>query len=333
MSFNIPAITKMLNELAPPHPIGKLQDIRTQLKKLKRRPGDKIFSTHTTFDDWAFHHGGRTELQFNIGADGDNNDDLRHGVAFSFELSQTLKSIDVLVPKVKFFNDFMELNAGEFSDMRMWHYDNLRSVDRPPGPIPSGLVTEGVFVFLGNRQPAKRIDYERILDDFDRLLPLYRYVESSGATVPVPLPKTGFNFKAGRSKKVTAAKATLREKELDLDLRHNLLQDALYQRLASKYSKEYVRTEQPSGVGTLIDIVVKMKDEYLFYEIKTALTPRACLREGIGQLLEYGFWPGAQEPSRFIVVGESPIDDDGQEYLRRLRKRFFLPIEYEGIEV
>ncbi len=334
MSLDIRSIANNLHELARLHPIGKLQDIRTQLKKLNRRPGDKIFSVQTTFDDWAFHHGGRTELQFNIGyADGDNSDDLRHGVAFSFELSQTLKSIDVLVPKVKFFNDFMALNAGEFSDIRMWHYDDGRSVERPPGPIPSALVTEGVFVFLGNRQPAKKIDYERILDEFDRLLPLYRYVESRGATAPVPLPKTGFNFKAGCSKKVTKAKATLPEKELDLDLRHNLLQEALYQRLASKYGKDRVRTEQPSGVGTQIDIVVKMKDEYWFYEIKTALTPRACLREAIGQLLEYGFWPGAQEPTRFVVVGERPIDEDGQEYLRRLRKRFSLPIGYETIVI
>jgi hypothetical protein len=330
MSLDIHGIAGKLNRLAPPHPIGRLQDIRTQLKKLKRRPGDKIFSTQTTFDDWAFHHGGRTELQYNIGyVDGDISDELRHGVAFSFELSHTLKSIDVLVPKVKFFNDFMELNAGEFSDMRMWHYDDGRSIDRPPGPIPSALVKEGVFVFLGNRQPPKKIDYEMILDDFDRLLPLYRYVESNGATAPVPLPKTGFRFEAGASKKVKIAKATLPEKELDLDLRHNLLQDVLYQRLALKHGKDNVRTEQPSGVGTLIDIAVKMKDEYWFYEIKTALTPRACLREAIGQLLEYSFWPGAQEPSRFIVVGESPIDKDGQEYLSRLRKRFSLPIEYE----
>ena len=35
--------------------------------------------------------------------------------------ANTLKSIDVLVPKVKCFNDFVELNADEFSDMRMWH--------------------------------------------------------------------------------------------------------------------------------------------------------------------------------------------------------------------
>src|SRR5260221_4813031 len=177
MSLDIPTIADKLNALAPAHPIGKLQDIRTQLKKLNRRPGDKIFSIQTTFDDWAFHHGGRTELQFNIGyADRDNNDDLRHGVAFSFELSQTLKSIDILVPKVKFFNDFMKLNAGELSDMRMWYYEDQRVVDQPAGPISSALVMEGVFVFLGNRQTAEKIDYEKILDDFDRLLPLYRYV-------------------------------------------------------------------------------------------------------------------------------------------------------------
>lgn len=305
-----------------------------QLKKLSHRPGDKIFSVQTTFENWAFHHGGRKELQFNIGyADRDINDDLRHGVAFSFELSQTLKSIDVLVPKVKCFNDFMELNAGEFSDMRMWYYNDQRSVDQPPGPISSALVTKGVFVFLGNRQPAKKIDYEKILDDFDRLLVLYQYVESNGATAPVPLPKVGFDFKPGLSKKAKATKATLAEKELDLDLRHNLLQETLYRRLASQYGKDNVRTEQPSGVGTKIDIVLKAKDKYWFYEIKTALTPRACLRKAIGQLLEYAFWPGSQEPARFIVVGENPIDKDGQEYLRRLKKRFSLSIEYETIVI
>ena len=333
MALNIPAIANKLNDLASAHPIGKLQDIRAQLKKLNRRPGYKIFSVQTTFDNYAFHHGGRTELQFNIGADGDHEDDLRHGVAFSFELSQTLPSIDVLVPKVKLFNDFMELNASDFGDMRMWHYNPERSSDYPAGVISSALVKKGVFVFLGNRQSGNRIDYEKILTDFDRLLSLYRYVESAGTTAPVPLPKDDFDFKPGYSKKMTTAKATLAEKELDLDLRHNRLQEALYHRLTSKYGKNNVRAELPSGVGTKIDVVVKIKGEYWFYEIKTALTPRACLREAIGQLLEYGYWPGATAPTRFVVVGESPIDEYGQEYIRRLRNRFSLPIEYEAIVI
>ena len=333
MAFNISDIANKLNELASTHPIGKLQDIRTQLKKLSRRPGDKIFSVQTTFEDWAFHHGGRKELQFNIGADGDHGDDLRHGVAFSFELSQTLPSIDVLIPKVKYFNDFIEFNADIFSDMRMWHYNPERSSDYPVSRISSALVKNGVFVFLGKCQPANKIDYEKILNDFNSLLALYQYVESAGTTAPLPLLKSDFAFKPGYSKKVTTAKVTFTEKELDFDLRHNVLQDSLYQRLASKYGKDNVRTEQPSAVGTQIDVVVKMKSEYWFYEIKTALTPRACLREAIGQLLEYGYWPGAQEPTRFIVAGESPLDEDGQEYILRLRKRFSLPIEYETIVI
>jgi 5-methylcytosine-specific restriction enzyme A len=47
-SVTLDAIASKLNELAPRHPIGKLQVIRTQLKRLKQRPGDKIFQY---FDD------------------------------------------------------------------------------------------------------------------------------------------------------------------------------------------------------------------------------------------------------------------------------------------
>ncbi len=334
MALDIPAIANRLNEMASGHLIGGLQDIRTHLKHFDRRPGKKIFSNQTIFERWAFHHGGRTELQFNIGyADGDNNDDLRHGVAFSFETGQTLPTIDVLVPKVKFFNDYMGTNADDFRDMRMWHYADGRSVDRPPGPIPPGLVTKGVFVFLGKRQPSNRIDYSEILKDFDRLLALYQYVESGGVTAPTPDLEIGFDFKPGCPKTLGRTKASLAKRELDIDLRHNRMRDALYHRLVAEHGKDNVGAERPSGVGTRIDMVVRVKQAYWFYEIKTALTARGCLREAIGQLLEYGLWPGAQQPVRFIVVGEETLDEDAKEYLNRLRTLYSLPIEYESVAV
>lgn len=333
-TLKIKTIANKLNKLASSHPIGELQVIRTKLKELTRRSGSKIFSKATKFKDWAFHHGGRTELQFNIGyADGET-DDLRHGVAFSFELSQTLKSIDILIPKVKCFNDFILTNAEDFGDMRMWHYAaGERSPDSMPGPISPTLVSEGVFVFLGNRQPSKKINYEKILDDFDRLLPLFEYVESKGAKPITVSSESEFVFKSGCSTKVSSAKATLAKKELDLDLRHNELQQGLYEKLVKKYGRDNVGTERPSGVGTKVDVVVRKGKEFWFYEIKTALTARACLREALGQLLEYSFWPGAQEPTRLIIVGESALDTDGKEYLSRLKKRFSLPIEYEQIAI
>lgn len=139
MALNIPAIAEKLNRLAPAHRIGNLQTIRTKLKGLARQPGTKIFAGKTITEEWACHYGGRTELQFNIGYVNDVEPyQLRFGVAFSFELSQTLPSIDVLVPKVKFFNDFILLNADDFSDMRIWHYNPDRSADYMPGPISSG---------------------------------------------------------------------------------------------------------------------------------------------------------------------------------------------------
>jgi hypothetical protein len=61
-SVKLDAIASKLDELALSHPIGKLQAIRTHLKKLKHQPGNKIFSPQTTFSNYAFHHGGRTEL-------------------------------------------------------------------------------------------------------------------------------------------------------------------------------------------------------------------------------------------------------------------------------
>lgn len=133
--------------------------------------------------------------------------------------------------------------------------------------------------------------------------------------------------------KTTSAVVLRVQRELDINLRHNVLQKALYDKLVGTYGADNIRTELASGVGTLIDMVVRHVGEFWFYEIKTAHSPRACLRQAIGQLLEYTFWPGAQEATRLIVVGESPLDDEGLEYLRTLRERFSLPIEYEQIAV
>ena len=95
-----------------------------------------------------------------------------------------------------------------------------------------------------------------------------------------------------------------------------------------------MRAEQPSGLGTLIDVALRMANgQYWYYEIKTASSPRGCLREALGQILEYSFWPGAQEASRLIVCGESALDGNGEAYLRVLQTRFRLPIAYEQITV
>jgi hypothetical protein len=330
-------IAAELNERSRTYSIGKIQEIRADLKKLRRRPGHEIFTPQTITDDYAFHLGGRHELQFNIGFEDDSGThEFRHGVAFSFEPSQALPTpVDELSPKVKLFNDFMELYADSFADMRMWHFEKDRSADYMPGPIPWERVKRGVFVFLGKHRPAlDQIDYEDILSDFDRLLPMYRYVEGGGALQPIStLAITPFVFVPGCSAKASAAAGNVAQRQIDICLRHNEMQEALYNHLISQYGEGNVGTENVSGVGTRVDVVVRQENEYWFYEIKTAQSPRACIREALGQLLEYSFWPGAQVASRLIVVGEAALDSDGSAYLECLKTRFGLPIDYKQISI
>lgn len=330
-NIDIHSIAAEVNKRSEGHPIGELQKIRKDIKGVF--PGKDIFRAKTIGNGWAYYYGGRTELQFNIGIEGK---ELRHGIAFSLKRSRTLPNIEVLIPKIKLFNEFIRLYPDKYSDMRLWHYykEENRSADTPPSPIPPELFREDAFIFLGKRQPLSDLDYDLILNDFDRLLPLYKYVESSERLQPISTVESApFEFRSGCTEKQLSTETTLAQRELDIRLRHNELQKALYLRLAEKYGASNVGTELQSGVGTSVDLVVRREGEYWFYEIKTALSPRACLRQALGQLLEYAFWPGAQEATRLVVVGEFPLDDEGAKYLNTLRERFSLPLYYEQISL
>lgn len=161
---------------------------------------------------------------------------------------------------------------------------------------------------------------------------MYKYTQSDGNLQPISeIDVAPFKFVAGFTAKVSSTVASLAARELDINLRHNVLQKALCDRLVRQYGADNVGVELPSGAGTSVDVVVRQEREFLFYEIKTAHSPRACLRQALGQLLEYSFWPGSQEAVRLIVVGETPLDTEGTKYLRKLRKRFSLPVEYEQV--
>ncbi len=293
----IRAFANELNKKSERYQIGGLQNLRKEIKGFVRRPGSSIFSDQTIFDGYAFHYGGRSELQFNIGFDGSEGAALRHGIAFSFETGPSLHDIDVLRPKVRLFNEFLDLYPNKYSRMKMWHWDaNGRSTDYAPSAIPGDRIKNGVFIFLGLLDPLAKVDTDQILRDFDDLLPLYKYVESNGAAEPVPdVEMSAFEFKHGCTVKKLKATAHKKGDPVDVALRHNSLQLKLYELLVAEFGHKNVGTELPTGNGTRIDVVVKHAKGFWFYEIKTYYSPRACIRDALGQLLEYSHWPNGIE--------------------------------------
>lgn len=324
------SIVEDLNKLANSHSIGRLQNIRQELKGLKHKPTSHIFTPATTNEEWAFHLGGRTELQFNVGIEKISDEAmLRSGVAFSLEPSQSLPNIEVLFPKIRLFNEFLEMHQESLSIFRMWYFKGEQRHDLNLGPIPSEIATQGAFIVLGNLRPLASYDADLVLRDFDQLLPLYQFVESEGRVDGrVSLERNTFKFRAGCTKKASSTTASPAQRAIDIDLRHNMLQERLHAALSRQHGEKNVGTEIESGPGTSVDVVVQKAAEYWYYEIKTASSVRACLRQALGQLLEYAYWPGHKIPTRLFIAGEPALDEDGKAYLEILKTRFCLPLDY-----
>jgi hypothetical protein len=218
----------------------------------------------------------------------------------------------------------------------MWHYQ--RRGEPPssvytPRRIPDSLIIEGAEVWLGKRKPFGTINFEAILKDFDRLLILYRFVENEGGserqTVSVSVP---FETRRGFLPKALSAIKRQIQKQQHVILRQNKLQNELCRQLKLKYGGKYVISEFPTAFGR-VDVAVDHGKVCWFYEIKTADSARECLRESLGQLFEYAFWRGAPKVTRLIVVGEHAIDKECRVYLKLLKERFSLPVEYKRIIV
>ena len=323
-----------LNRHSVDFEIGRLQQIRVCLRGLKRAPCQGIFSGQTIHDDYAFHAGGRKELQFNIGLEQRGGVEMiRYGVAFSLQLSQTLPSLDPLRSKIVRFNDYVNSHLEDFPGFLMWHYQDKRefpSEDRPVGSITDALFKSDTFITLGKRVVGDAVNVREILAAFDSLIRLYVYVETGKQDLP--FSKTS-DFTPGCPNFVESTTANQTARTVDVALRHKTLQLALYKHLCQEAGRNSVQIERPLPIGVCVDAAVCGNGKESFYEVKVASTVRSCLRAALGQLIEYSYWPSANRASEIVVVGEAELDSDSKAYLRFLRERFGLPLWYRRIDI
>jgi hypothetical protein len=325
---------------AQPYQISNLQRIRAEAAG-RRLSSSRIFGPGLKGKDWTFHHGGRSELQFNVGFDLLENGSpaLRAGVGFSFKASRSFPNIDALLPKVTRFNAWLHEHADELSDMKMWSWrGNVRGLNGPPAPISEAMFREGTFAFLGEAHPLSRFDPLAALRAFDRLLPLYQAVEfagPSGAPAPwlgIPGQPQDDTLQVDKGREIAGGRwitASIKERSLNIFLRHAEIQRRLKDVLIQEGCKK-VLCEVPIG-SRFVDLVAWRGDAIWMFEIKTGLTVRSCLREALGQLLEYALWPGATRPKRLVVVGTPTMDKKASQYITELNRAFPVPVSYRQV--
>ena len=111
---------------------------------------------------------------------------------------------------------------------------------------------------------------------------------------------------------------------------HRKMQVMLLGELEREYGAGRVILEED-----FVDATVRTDREKILYEIKTDLEPRTVIRNALGQILEYAYYPLRQQdlPLRLVIVGRSPLTKHDQDYLSRLQTEFTLPLEYRTLKI
>lgn len=113
--------------------------------------------------------------------------------------------------------------------------------------------------------------------------------------------------------------------------KHCKIIDALENFLQPDYSikKKNISIERTRFNGNIADLVTLKSDKSaIIYEIKTSLNLRKNIREALGQLLDYASHGGNFEVSKLVIVSPCKLDDEGQLFLKSLRKAIRYPIDY-----
>lgn len=333
--YTIKQIAEKINNLSVNYEIGRLQEIRKSIKNLSRKASSTIFNNETISEDgWAFHYGGRKELQFNIGYE---DEGVRYGIALSLETSRTLPSIEILYPKLLRLNSLIANEPELFADYKMWFWQGgKRSEITNVFEIDESLTKNGTFIFVGKIMSINEIDFNEILETFDNLLKIYIDVENESNTgiaeIDSETAQDNFIFRSGKANLPQKTNYNRIQQQINVDARHSFLQEKLYKKLVFAFGEKNVGLENPIN-GKKIDLVLKTKDFFTFYEIKTANSAKQCIREAFGQILEYTYFEGKKYADKIVIAGEYPIDKKTKNYLKFLNSEFDLPISYHQIDI
>lgn len=119
----------------------------------------------------------------------------------------------------------------------------------------------------------------------------------------------------------------IEEMVIEYPIIHHKISRALEKTLKDTYDKVYA--EHSTGFKTCIDLVAIRGNKKTFFEIKTCNDPKTCIRQAIGQLLEYSYYPDDKIANDLFIVTPYRLKDDlFISYIKNLRTRLNLPIQY-----
>lgn len=109
---------------------------------------------------------------------------------------------------------------------------------------------------------------------------------------------------------------------------HNIIQNLLITKLVLIYGSECVKVEK-----SYIDVLVELSDKFIIYEVKSSFSADHCIREALGQILQYGHTlkKTSNKAIEYVVVGPSVIDKSDDSFYRYVANSIEEPFSYQRV--
>lgn len=110
--------------------------------------------------------------------------------------------------------------------------------------------------------------------------------------------------------------------------KHNKLQLILQNRLINKFGKENVFLEE-----NFVDVKLVQPEHIVLYEVKSSAYASQCVRDALGQLLQYSHNDLDIRPKKHIVVGQYPATDNDLKYIKFVKDNLKVDFDYHHIDL
>lgn len=317
-------------------PISGFHRLRSRFRGLHSIPR-KIFWKSSIKADYAFNKGGVGECQLNLGLDKGGHY-LRYGIAFSYEPTQDLPNpVADLDPRVDKFNHLIINKPWLMNDLAYCYWEQASSANYrhfDAGPIPPEARRKNNFIFLGQCGALGEVTPADVLRLWDRLLPIWAYVEDTEnerVTGNAPTREPSFIPSPPPRKPAQTPRVEIKGSEFLRHQEHLDIQHVLYSRLVAEFGVGCVECEHRIPEVGFVDIAVSRASGMTYFEIKVDSDLKGCIRQALGQLLEYTHWGHPARSNKLVIVSRHPLDRRGTDYLEALRSYYQLPIDYMQI--
>ncbi len=171
----------------------------------------------------------------------------------------------------------------------------------------------------------KAVDYHKIMHDEPQ-----GWMRRLNDILNREIPTNRIQFNQGLHISEESISRSSSPEEIKTKHIHNELMRRLYNYLSEQYGEENVGTENRIGTKK-IDVVVKISNGFNIYEIKSDPEPRNCIREAMGQILDYAYFECEDTIHQMTIVGKTPETKEVNAYLTTFRNDKSLEIYYMSI--